>query len=89
MIYGLVSNHGDDVEIEWGEDATEWHKKAVEEYGATTAKEVEEAFEWREAMDDLETDHPQVARAIRGKHPTENRDIPRPKPYRDLPNNQQ
>lgn len=78
MIYGAVVNHGDSVEIEWGEEATDWHKEAVREHGATTAKEVEDAFEWRRAIDDM--DDSQASRVMRGKHPKDDsKEIGRPK----------
>lgn len=79
MIFGEVIDHGDSVDIEWGADATEWHKEAAKEYGATSAKEVEQAFEWREEMDALESENPEIVRVMRGKHPTKDKDIGRPR----------
>ena len=57
------------VEYEFSEDATEWEKEAVREFGCTSKDEFEEAIAWREAIDEM--DNEQAARVMRGKHPTD------------------
>lgn len=51
------------------DDATDWEKEAVREYGVTSKDEVAHALEWREAIDEM--DDEQAARVMRGKHPTD------------------
>lgn len=64
------------VAYEFHDEATEWEKEAIREYGVTKRSEVSAALAWREALDDLDD---KVSRVFRGKHPTEDREIGRPK----------
>ena len=61
----------------FSDDVTEWEKEAVREYGCTSKDEFEAAIAWREAIDEM--DNEQAARVMRGKHPTEDKEITRPK----------
>ena len=78
MIEAII-HQKDGVKYEFSDDATEWEKEAVREYGVTSKDEVQDALEWREAIDELATDNRKLARVTRGKHPTKDKDIGRPK----------
>lgn len=68
---------------EFSEEATDWEKEAVREYGVESFEDVPDALEWRAAIDEM--DNEQQARVFRGKHPTKDKDIPRPNPRRGPP----
>lgn len=55
------------IEYDFTDDATEWEKEAVREFGCTSKDEFEAAITWRKAIDDL--DNEQAGRVMRGKHP--------------------
>ena len=65
------------IEYTFSDDASDWEKEAVREYGCTSKDEFEDAIEWREAIDEM--DNEQAARVMRGKHPTDDdKEIGRP-----------
>lgn len=64
-------------EYQFSDDATEWEKEAIREFGVTSKSEVDNALEWRNALDEM--DNQQHARVMRGKHPKEDKKIGRPK----------
>ena len=64
-------------EYEFTDDATDWEKEAVREYGCTSKDEFEDAITWRESIDQM--DNQQAARVMRGKHPNDDKEIGRPK----------
>ena len=71
-------NRVDRIEYEFNDDATEWEKEAVREYGCRSKDEFDDAIAWREAIDEM--DNQQEARVMRGKHPTDDsKEIGRPK----------
>ena len=81
-----VIKHGDGiVEYEWDGSETDWEKEAIREYGVTQASEISDALAWKEAMDELESDTPKLARVMRGKHPTEDKEIGQPNKRRGPP----
>lgn len=66
------------IEYEFADDATEWEKAAVREYGCQSVDEFDAAIAWRSAIDKM--DNQQAARLMRGKHPTDgSKSIGRPK----------
>lgn len=69
----------DGVEIIFHDDVTEWEKEAVYEYGVSSPDEFEDAIAWREAIDELATENEKLARIMRGKHPTKDKEMGRPK----------
>ena len=74
----------DRIEYEFSDDATEWEKEAVREFGCTSKDEFEDAIAWREAIDEM--DNEQAALLMRGKHPTDDsKEIGRPKNPGDRP----
>lgn len=88
IIYNPKDENGEPqggIEYVFSDGATEWEQEAVREYGAQSKDEVEDALAWREAMDALESDNPKLARVMRGKHPTKDKDIARPNPRRGPP----
>ena len=67
----------DRIEYEFSDDATDWEKEAVREYGCMSKDEFEDAIEWREVIDEM--DNEQAARVMRGKHPNDDsKEIGRP-----------
>ena len=66
MIEAII-HQKDGVKYEFSDDATEWEKEAVREYGVTSKDEVQDALEWREQIDGLATDNEKLARFMRGK----------------------
>ena len=52
------------IEYEFSDDATEWEKEAIREYGVRKKSEVPDALAWREAVDKLDDN---VGRVMRGK----------------------
>ena len=85
ILESIIHNPRDDdgntqnrIDYVFAEDATEWEREAVREYGVQSKSEVDAALEWREAIDEM--DNEQAARVMRGKHPTGNdKEIGRPK----------
>lgn len=76
-LYSIRYN-GNGVEYRFTDDATDWEKEAVREFGVSSKDEVSDALAWREATDEI--DNEQAARVMRGKHPTdEDKEIARPK----------
>ena len=58
----------------FSDDATDWEKEAVREYGVQSKDEVQDALDWRTAIDKLPTE---TARAMRGKDPETGDDVGR------------
>ena len=84
IVEAIIHNPRDDngdptggIQYEFGPEATEWEREAIREYGATSKDEVQDALNWRQAMDEM--DNQRAARVMRGKHPTKDKDIGRPK----------
>jgi len=69
----------DGIEYQFAGEVSDWEKEAVYEYGVTSPDEFEDALEWREVMDEVATDNEKLARVMRGKHPTKDKEIGRPK----------
>lgn len=80
MIEAIIKS-ADGIQYVWSDEdePTDWEKEAIREYGVTNTSQVSEALEWREAMDDLAEENERLARVMRGKHPTEDREIGRPR----------
>lgn len=74
-----------DIEYAFDDETTGWEREAIREYGVESTDEVEDALAWREAMDELGADNPKLARVMRGKHPTKDKNIPRANPRRGSP----
>ena len=66
------------IEYVFSDDASEWEKEAVREYGCTSKDEFEDAIAWREAIDEIAEENEKLARVQRGKHPTKDKEIGRP-----------
>lgn len=75
----------DRMEYDFDDEATEWEKEAVREYGCTSKDEFQDAIAWREAIDELAEENEKLARVQRGKHPTKDKDVGRPKTARNRP----
>jgi len=72
-----IWNGSNGVGYDFYDDASEWEKEAVREYGLRRKSEVPTALEWREAIDEI--DNEQLARVMRGKHPKDDsKEIGRP-----------
>lgn len=81
MIEAIIKST-DGIEYVWSDgdnEPTEWEKEAIREYGVTNPSQIDAALDWREGMDDLTDEHEQLARVMRGKHPTEDKEIGRPR----------
>lgn len=81
MIEAILKS-ADGIEYVWSEgneEPTEWEKEAIREFGVTNPSQVAAALEWREAMDDLANENEALSRVMRGKHPTEDKEIGRPR----------
>jgi hypothetical protein len=74
-IIDQIIHSGDSVRYKFTDDATEWEKEAVREYGVTSKADVQDALDWREAIDAMSDQ--EAARVVRGKHPTEDIEIGR------------
>lgn len=83
-----IIHEGEAREYVFADDATDWEKEAIREFQPDSFSEIQDALEWREAMDELENDHPKIARVMRGKHPTKDKDIGRAKPQKGRGNGQ-
>jgi len=78
MIVDQIRKRSGKISYVFTDEATEWEKEAVKEYGVRTRNEVEAALDWREAIDALANDYPKLTRVMRGKHPTKDKEIGRP-----------
>lgn len=81
-----VIKDGSTIEYEWDGSETEWEKEAIREYGVEQSGEIEDALAWREAIDEM--DNEQAAWVMRGKHPTNDKNIGRAKPQKGRGNGQ-
>jgi hypothetical protein len=62
------------VEYVFSDDPTEWQKEAIREYGVQSKDEIQDALDWRDAVDKLPTE---TSRAMRGKDPETGGDVGR------------
>ena len=70
------------IEYEFSEEASEWEKDAVREYGVESKSEVKAALKWRESVDKLDDD---LGRVMRGRDPETEEDVGRGRGRRDGP----
>lgn len=64
-----IRHTSEGVKYNFTDDATEWKKEAVREFGVVSKEEVADALRWRESIDEMSDE--QAARVMRGKHPND------------------